>query len=118
MIKECKQNADEDVLEESKGCRQLTKETWWWNSEVQATNRLKRVFFFFPNVMEPHQGRALWTPPARQTKEKAIKTYLDVETMLLMKIIKQQREDKKRLSKRLNIRLMINYIAVDKGGKT
>lgn len=47
MIKEGKQNADEDVLGESKGCRQQTKEIWWWNTEVQATSRLKRVFFFF-----------------------------------------------------------------------
>lgn len=46
MIKEGKQNADEDVLGESKGCRQQTKEIWWWNTEVQATSRLKRVFFF------------------------------------------------------------------------
>jgi hypothetical protein len=31
-----------DVLGESKGCGLPTKETWWWNKEVQATIRLKR----------------------------------------------------------------------------
>lgn len=41
----------------------------------------------------------------------AIETYLDVETMSLMKIIKWQRGKQKRLSKRLNLRLVMNSIA-------
>ncbi len=31
-----------DELGESKGCGWLTKESWWWNKEIQATIRLKR----------------------------------------------------------------------------
>ncbi len=53
--------------------------------EVQATIRLKR--------------------------ERAIEAYLDVETMFLMKIIKWQRRKQKRLPGRLNIRIMMIYIA-------
>lgn len=30
-----------DVLGESKGCGQPTKETWWWYTEIQAAIRLK-----------------------------------------------------------------------------
>lgn len=31
-----------DILGESKGCEKPTKETWWWNTELQATIKLKR----------------------------------------------------------------------------
>lgn len=43
-------------------------------------------------------------------RERAIEDYLNVETMLRMKVIKQQRGRQERLSKRLNVRLMITYI--------
>ena len=42
-------------------------------------------------------------------RERAIEDYLNVETMLRMKVIKQPRRRQERLSKRLNVRLMITY---------
>lgn len=41
--------------------------------------------------------------------ERAVKAYLNVETVLLIKIIKWQRGRQKKLSKRLNVRPMITY---------
>ena len=38
----CIKRVAKDVLGESIGCGRLTKKTWWWNKEVQATIRLKR----------------------------------------------------------------------------
>ena len=69
------------VIKESKGCGRPTKGIWWWNVKVQATVRFKKI---------------------------SIEAYLDVETMSLVKNIKWQRGKQKRLSKRLDLRLMTN----------
>ena len=38
----CIKRVAKDILGESKGCGKPTKETWWWNTELQATIKLKR----------------------------------------------------------------------------
>ena len=43
MATKCIKNVAKEVLGESKGIRLLEKETWWWNEEVQAVIKLKRI---------------------------------------------------------------------------
>lgn len=38
----CIKKVAKDVFGESTQCGQPTKETWWWNKEIQAAIRLKR----------------------------------------------------------------------------
>ena len=43
MVTKCIKNIAKKVLGESKGIGILGKKTWWWNEQVQAAIKLKRI---------------------------------------------------------------------------
>ena len=68
----CTKRVAKDVLGESKECGWSTKETWWWNKEVQ------------------------WSITLKRERERERESIPKVELLPLMKIIKWRRRKQKK----------------------